>query len=203
MRWRFWLLILGIALIFFGGMQEIALWRVGGREPARRSCAELVQYGPGPNVHLLLTDARLLSSAFVYEVRGRHWSVAWVPAVPEGLGIDRTAPELLEQVAVLVKLPRARSMADVLAAAEAEQLQGMVVNEIESLGPEEQARLERQYPGVDFARCWIFEVGRRPSSLWLVAASLLVGTMMVLYVLWSMVPGSSCPNSSDLRSRGS
>ena len=191
MRWRFWLLIFGITLIVLGGVQEIALWRVCRRTPSPRTYEELAEFGPGPNAHLVLSGFELLISAFVYEEQSGYWTVAWVPAVPSGIGIDRTDPVLQQRVRLLVKLPRARSMADVVAASQEATLQGMVTNAIEDLGPEQRARLERHYPGVDFARCWIFEVGRKPASLLLIASSLAIGSGAILFVLWSLLAGHS------------
>ena len=48
--------------------------------------------------------------------------------------------------------------------ADQDTIQGMVVNEIASLGSDEKKYLRQAYPGIDFARCWILEAGREPAG---------------------------------------
>src|SRR5262249_48703233 len=44
------------------------------------------------------------------------------------------------------------------------ELQGLVTNEIESLGSEEQKLLNSSYPGTDFTKCVLFQEGREPAG---------------------------------------
>ncbi|MEC7584003.1 MAG: hypothetical protein VYE77_06770 [Planctomycetota bacterium] len=190
MRWRFWLLIFGLTLILFGGVQEIALWQVASRKPQVMTCQQLVDQGPGDNAHVELEKFLLLVNAFVHEVRGSQWSMAWVPAVPSGSGVSPAERAAAGDVRLLVKMPRARSMADVVETSQQPRLRGMVVNAIEELGPQEKALLERNYPGVDFGACYIFELGRRPASIVVILASVALGVGLILFVLWSLLGGS-------------
>jgi hypothetical protein len=190
-RWRFLLLIFGMSLIVLG-CREIMLWRVAGSRPQVLTCAALGQHGPGANAHVVLRDFLLCHSAFVYEEKHGQWTQAWVPAVPTGSAFARQGSPPAggrrmppgREVRVLVKMPHARSVADVVNAAHQESLQGMVVNEIESLGRSEKATLERSYPEVDFDSCWIFELGREPSGFEVIAGSLGGGLALIVFVLW-------------------
>lgn len=196
MRWRFWFLIFGLTLVLFGGVQEIALWQVASRKPQVMTCQQLVDQGPGDNAHVELEKFLLLVGAFVHEVRGSHWSMAWVPAVPSGSGVSPTERAAAGDVRLLVKMPRARSMADVVQASQQPRLRGMVVNAIEELGPKEKALLERHYPGVDFGASYIFELGRQPASIVVILASVALGVGLILFVLWSLLGGSSASGAT-------
>lgn len=189
MRWRFLLLVFGLSLILVGGVQEIALWRVASRTPKSITCRELAQDGPGDNAHLELRDFVLCENAFVYEERGGRWTVAWVPAVPRGSSLGQDGRPRPQDVGVLVKLPRARSMADVVHAAEMPVLRGMVTNTIEQLGIEEAALLQRSYPEVDFERCQIFELDREPAGWLPVLGSIAGGLLLISYMLWTLLAG--------------
>ena len=189
MRWRFLLLVFGLSLIVFGGVQEIELWRVAKSTPQELTYRQLATDGPGNNSHIMLRGFYLCVDAFVYEERGGRWTVAWVPAVAKGTELGPNGRPRGDDVSVLVKMPRARSMADVVHAAESPVLQGMVTNTIERLGPDEAAMLARSYPDVDFERCRIFEVDREPSGLWPVLGSLVGGGLLIAYMLWTLLAG--------------
>ena len=201
MRWRFWLLIFGLTLILLGGVQEIALWRVASRTAQSLSCQQLGENGPGDNANVELDKFLLLVNAFVHEVRGSHWTVAWVPAVPSGSGVSPTQRAAVGDVRVLIKMPNARSMADVVQISQQPRLRGMVVNSIEELGPQEKALLERHYPGVDFEPCYIFELGRQPASIIVIIGSVVIGVVLILFVLWSLLGGQSGNMSPGPRPR--
>jgi hypothetical protein len=187
MRWRFLLLVFGLTLILVGGVQEIALWRVAAPKPQTISCEALGRTGPGDNAHVVLTDFVLCQSAFVYEERGGRWTVAWVPAVPRGTPLNAGQPP--PDFRVLVKIPSARSMSDIVQVAQAPTLEGIVVNSIERLGDGERATLQRSYPRVDFERCQIFELDRRPAGWLRVIGSLAGGALLILYMLWTLLAG--------------
>jgi hypothetical protein len=201
-RWRFLLLVFGMSLIVLG-CREIMLWRVASRSPQTLTCAALGLHGPGGNAHVVLREFLLCHGAFVYEEKRGQWTQAWVPAVPVGSAFarqagdrpagDRSAGDRRmppgRDVRVLVKMPKARSVADVVNAAHQDSLQGMVVNEIESLGRSEKATLERSYPEVDFDACWIFELGRAPSGFEVIAGSLGGGIALIVFMLWLSLGG--------------
>jgi hypothetical protein len=197
-RWRFLLLVFGISLIVLG-CREIMLWRIASDRPQVLRCADLGRNGPRSNAHVLLCDFRLCDSAFVYEERRGQWTQAWVPAVPRYEALDTgpgaapggAGPPAAPAVRVLVKMPRARSVADVVQAARQETLQGMVVNAIERLGRVERATLERSYPEVDFDACWILELDRRPAGFAAIVGSLGGGAALILFVLWASLGGQT------------
>ena len=71
-----------------------------------------------------------------------------------------------------------------LAVADRETVQGMVVNEIESLDSEEKRILSESYPGIDFDRCTIFEHGRKPKGMGMIAAYIGGGGLLALLGLF-------------------
>ena len=45
------------------------------------------------------------------------------------------------------------------------ELQGMVINEIESLGSKEREHLKQNYPNTDFEKCLVIEPARQPAGM--------------------------------------
>jgi hypothetical protein len=169
------LAVVGAMLVWFG-LKEQRLRGVAQLAPGDVTCAKLAAEGPGSNAHVVLKEFLLCEFAYVYAEEKGRWTGAYVPAVPlNGPYHDRVA-ELIEEgtpseqlpmpddISVLVYLPAARSERDVAQAAQAESLQGMVINEIESLESGAKDMLRQSYPAVDFSRCWIVQVGRRPAG---------------------------------------
>ncbi|MGQ0613417.1 MAG: hypothetical protein ACT4PV_06750 [Planctomycetaceae bacterium] len=170
------LLVFGAIGLGVYAYQETRLGSKARAEPQRLSLARLAADGPGDNAHILLTDYLMCSWSFVYSSKRGSWTEAWVPAVElEGeyhiqvraliaeKGED-AKPSPPRDLKVIVKLPSARTIADVERIAALDEVRGMIINEIEELGSQERTILERNYPGVDFARCWVFEEGRSPAS---------------------------------------
>ncbi|MBY0310437.1 MAG: hypothetical protein K2W85_00050 [Phycisphaerales bacterium] len=166
-------LVLG-SVLFFIGLQD---WRLAVKakdQPQQISAAQLELAGPGDNAHIVLNRVVLCEWSFVYEAsrRASHqdWRWVWVPAVSldspyahqlQSLppGVEPPPPP---SVRIIIKSSKAKSEADVHQLAMNDTLEGMVVNEIESLGSEEKKLLSESYPGIDFSRCWIVQVDRRP-----------------------------------------
>jgi len=174
-RVKIGLIVVGCVLGYYG-FKELKLNRTAQTVAQSLTCAQLLQSGPGENAHISMSDLLLCDFAYIYAEESGRWAGAWVPAVPMNGPYHTRVMELLEQgvpereipmpknIGLIVKLPDARGEDDVTTAAAQATLQGMVVNEIESLGSEEKRVLKESYPAVDFNACYIFEVGRRPAG---------------------------------------
>jgi len=169
-------IVIGGVLIYIGA-QEAHLAAHAKEQPQQISLADLAAKGPGDNAHIILTDYLLCEFAFVYEEKDGRWQKVWIPAVPldgeyhqklkamlDPDGKLKGEPPMPDDIRVIVKLPNARNNDDIGKVAEADTLQGVVVNSIESLGSKEKKILQDSYPRVDFGTCLIVEEGRRPAS---------------------------------------
>lgn len=199
-RLKLIVIIIGAVLVY-GGFEERQLAAVAAPEPQTLSLAELEANGPGDNAHIVLTDFLLLEQTYVYTEKKGKWKDVWIPAAPIGGEYQQQVMALFDEdgelregatlpapkgIKVIAKLPKARSGADVSRFAEAETMQGMVVNEVDSLGSDEEKLLRESYPDIDFKECWIFEEGRSPTSAGGVAAQIGVGLGLVALGLWAM-----------------
>ena len=188
-------MIIGGGGLVFMGVQEARLASAASAEPQTMTCAELSASGPGDNAHVMLSDFLLCEMAYIYQERNGKMSGAWIPAVPMGSQYHASLLAMVDDqgnlkegatlppptdIRVVVKLPQAKSEADIALAASGETLQGLVINEIDSLGSEERKMLADSYPGVDFNTCWILEAGRKPSGLGAVAGFIGGGGVLAL-----------------------
>ena len=194
MRWYLLLGIASVALIMLG-FKEARLAAAASSTPQQLSCQQLATNGPGDNAHVVLTDLLLCGGSYVYAERNGRWTEAWIPAVPLGgayhqqlaaLGPVAEVPPPAN-IRVIVKLPSVRGDSDVARFAAQEKLQGMVINDIESLGTEEKSILADGYPGVDFGRCWIVEQGRGPAGLGKIAGCIGGGLLLVVFLVWRVL----------------
>lgn len=190
-RFKWYALIGGAVLLFMGG-REFMLARKTEAEPAKISCAALSKDGPGDNAHVVMSDFVFSLSSFVYEEE-RHskaYNKIWVPALPlDGpwhqqlkayFAMDEAerakVPEPVpNDFHVIVVSDEVSSDAALAKLADAPTLQGIVVNEIESLSSEEKKLLKQSYPGVDLDKCWILEHKREPKGMMTIALFALAG----------------------------
>jgi hypothetical protein len=176
MRFLLILLIAG-AVIGYHGFNEFRLARAASATPKTITCADLEQSGPGENVNIRLTDMLLCSHSVIYKSRktGGEWQTIWLPAVAlDGPYVERVREMLINRVEhippptnvrVIVKTGKVRNEHELEQLLDEDELEGMVVNSVESLGSEERKLLAEGYPGIDFSKCWIVEVGRQPKSV--------------------------------------
>ncbi|MCG3138202.1 MAG: hypothetical protein HJJLKODD_02063 [Phycisphaerae bacterium] len=178
-RFTLAMIIGGGALIYFG-IQESRLSSAAGKTPQTMTCQELSDKGPGENAHVIMTDFLLWDEQFVYESKSSSssssWTNVWVPAIPLNgdfhkkllsmIGEDGELTGSLPEppIQVIVKSGKISNDAGLMLLGEQPTIQGMVVNEIESLDSKERRLLEESYPHVNFDRCWILHHGRQPSG---------------------------------------
>lgn len=168
------------AVMAWLGYQEFKLGAVASATPQTISCAELEASGPGDNAHVVMTEFLLLEQAFVYESRENspRWQKVWIPALPLGGEFHQQLLTLVDSegnlppgdlplpktIRVIVKSSKVNNEAQLETVAGADTLQGLVINEIESLGSKERKLLTESYPGVDFDAVWILEHQRKPAG---------------------------------------
>lgn len=189
------ILIIAGLMISYTGYQESQLAGLAAEIPQELTLAELEQNGPGDNAHLLVSDFVLCTWDYVYVEKRSSWSEVWIPAVPlygeyfQGLleSTDETGywPDDFEfpapdDVRVLMKLTSASDEEAVDEIAALDTIQGMIINEIESLGSGEADLLAETYPNVDFDTCLIFEHGREPTSSDILMVYFVGGGLLVL-----------------------
>jgi hypothetical protein len=170
---------IGGGFLVFMGVQEMRLRSVADDAPQSITCAELEANGPGDNAHIALQEFELCDLAYVYEGQenGGSWSKVWVPAVPVGgeyyikllstLDAEGNAQgevRLPTNIKLIVKSNDVENESQLGQLAALDSIEGMIVNEISSLGSEEKKLLKESYPGADFDTCYIMEVGRKPAT---------------------------------------
>ena len=194
---RLKLVAIGIgAVLAWLGYQEFKLGAVASETPQTITCAELEATGPGDNAHVVMGDFVLLEQAFVYESRenSSRWDKIWIPALPlegefyqellsladsEGNLPTDNLP-LPKTIRVIVRSSKVHNEGQLATIAGADTLQGLITNEIESLGSEERKLLTESYPGIDFDAVWILEHERKPSGKGKTWGLLGGGTLLVL-----------------------
>jgi hypothetical protein len=164
--------IVGGLVMIYKGYQE---WRLSGAAsdtPQEMTCAELAAYGPGDNANIVLTDY-VIAPNFIYQEKNGVWQTVWCPVVStdspyvqEAIEIESAGgnapPPPVDQVKVIFKSGKVRRESQ-LDALQQRSIQGLVVNQIDSIDGKAKNVLLESYPGLDVESCWIFEPGRTPT----------------------------------------
>ncbi|NLE37013.1 MAG: hypothetical protein GX621_03215 [Pirellulaceae bacterium] len=160
------LLIVG-ALLLFVGRREWKLASLSKEVPQKMTLAQLASDGPGDNIHVELSEFRLLPDLSVvkYTDEGKDfeestWTYLWIPAVPA----DRSGQPATNQIKVLVGTKTISGPDKVDEFCGQATLTGLVCNETDSLNREERKLLNEGMQGVDAASCYIFRAGQGPAS---------------------------------------
>lgn len=178
-------LALGAVLTWFG-VRETKLAAASSATPQPLSCRDLALRGPGANAYVTLTDFVVARNGAYYkrDQDQSDWSTIWLPLLPRGTASSAASagkrPSALpltlasrtsivptsntSGIRVLLKSTRVRTQADLPPLYYLRKIEGMIVNCVDSVGPKEMEILRAQYPGTDFAQCWILEEGRKPTS---------------------------------------
>ena len=184
-------LIIGGCFSCFYAWRESKLASHADSTPQRISAAELIAKGPGDNANIELTDYLDLSYSFVVQEKGSRWIKCWVPVVelngpfhnqlkelPENIAPDKfPTPHNIKIIAVTSK---ARNEDDLARIFSAPALQGLVVNDIQSLGSKERDILARSFPGTNFKDVYLIDLGRTPSSSGAITGFFALGGLLVV-----------------------
>ncbi|MCI0742281.1 MAG: hypothetical protein L0Y72_24885 [Gemmataceae bacterium] len=85
---------------------------------------------------------------------------------PKGIPLDVPVPSA-DSFAVLVKTHRFKTIGDIpKMPLPEESVQGLIINQISSLGKDEQQLLKERFPRADFSKVLILQDGRSPAPLW-------------------------------------
>jgi hypothetical protein len=188
-------------LLGIWSVKELLLSAGASEKPQELTCAELIADGPGDNAHIVLKDFVACPTWYIYKGASENGPYEWVylPALELGGDWHRKAVDVLEKegenaelpapddIRLLLKLNDVHTPTQLERVVEADTLHGLIINSTESLGAEEQKLLRQGYPGIDFSKCYILEVGRRPKSSALTAAATLGSAVLVLGGLGWMV----------------
>jgi hypothetical protein len=180
------MLVIGVMLIVYG-FKEWRLASASGSTPQTITCAQLEANGYGNNAYIRLTGFKV-SGHFVYNKRSDdYWTVVWLPIVsvksplPAADGSGPTGP-----VKVIIKSNKIHNHAEAEAFAINTSIEGMVINQIESISSKETELLRHSYPTTDFDKCWIVEEGREPAGAGKYMAFFGGGALLVLAGLGMM-----------------
>ena len=170
----------GIVLIFLG-VKESRLAAAAKSTPQEITCLQLEKNGPGDNAYVHVTGL-IPTVNFVYEQRNgssSDWSQVWQPVIPiDGAFMSAVKMKSLfgqinsnsdipvpDKIRIIVKSNKIHNQGDLSAFSRAKNVQGMVINKVDSLSEKELKILRGSYPSTDFTKCWIIEDGREPASM--------------------------------------
>lgn len=196
------------------GVQEFRLSLNATPEPAEVDLATLESGQRAPQNHLRLGPHLALYNGSVYSISGRdkdkpnpavRYAIYAVVSESHPYGkllkqimappadakepLVLEAPSLdLDKVAVLVKTKRFKSVAELPQAPAAEAaVQGLAINQIQSLSDEESRLVREVVPGIDLEQVVLLEEGRRPKSHLQSLGIASGGAFFLLLGLWSFL----------------
>lgn len=193
----------GVALTIFGFKE----FKVGNSSTGSAANIELrsIEAGTTPkNNHLRIGQHVAVYSESVFQYTERKGSstqvtvntpinFAYYPIIsasPPARG-GRPAEQTTQSFAVLVKSERFAKVGSIPDSDRMEtSIQGLVINQIQSLGAEERALLRTSFPATNFSKVLILEVGRKPSSAIGAIAMMIAGGGIclgsVLLAVWNV-----------------
>lgn len=184
-RFAIVLFILGV-VVGFMGIKETRLWMNSSATPTKITLDEIARSGPPDNRYIQITDF-LLVPEFVY-TQGRFdkskYSAVYIPVVspksPYGVEVEKyirasisgkkhneKLPEYSGQFPVLLKSTKLENDEAIGELNGEEELEGLVVNSVESLGEKESSFLRKSFPGVDLSKVVVLDHGRKPSGFFM------------------------------------
>lgn len=158
-----------------------------------------------------MTDFLLADSSFVYEGKegSSTYDKIWVPAVPLGGEYSQLIFKLLQEkgrtavlpppksIMIIVKSSYVSNDSELVAMGDAETLSGLIVNEIESLGKEEEDLLRQSYPSANLKAVYVLEHNRHPAGIGKMFAFLAGGGLLVLIGVGIGIKGMSSSDEDE------
>jgi hypothetical protein len=137
----------------YAGIQEWRLSRLVQDTPHEMTLAKLIDKGPGENLHVTLSEFNVGEpTKHVYQ----KYETTWIPI---------TTPNQLGPVRALVRADKIYSESDMNQLRRQGQVEGVVVNLIESVKGRQRQLLEEAYPGINVEDCIIIDVEDRHRKL--------------------------------------
>ncbi len=177
---RLQLIVIGLGVVLgWYGFKEHRLASGASATPQELTCRDLGANGPGANAHVRMTGHLLVYEAFVVSAKDTtsdRWEKSWVPAVPidsdfakrvsEAADGEEVPPPDTFSVLVYNSTPGTQSGLDheLTSGRHLDPVQGLVINEVDSLDADEVRILKQSYPNFDADRVWIIQRHRTPST---------------------------------------
>jgi len=209
-------LIIAGSVLAFMGWQEYGLLQQSSAEPQPIELSQLEAGQAPPSLHIQLGHHWKLWPEFIYSYRlkegqeeGPDTRVDYVyyPIISEGhphsQAFDRLAERyeageeltqadwpVLKSFAMLVRTKQFERVRDLPTDGEwgeADQMVGMVVNDIRRLDAEEKSLLLQSYTSLDLGKVLIFEEGRQPESMAYCLGMMALGGGLVLLGFYLIV----------------
>ncbi len=164
--------------VFLGayGVKEIILASHASDTPQALTCEQLGTSGYGANANVRLTDFKVFPVC-VYEYdksKPDEWTTAWVPLLSPKVIADLKRKRLktdadklaavVDNIHVFLKTHTVKSEGDMEAVNNRGELNGLVVNSIESMSAKDKELLHGQFPTLNPDSCMILEEGRTASG---------------------------------------
>lgn len=160
------------------GYREIRLSGKCKKEPQTLLLSELLANGYGDNANVQLEGFVITPGEFAVKTSkgSDEWKSAWIPIVAYESVIGQQIIDAREKntrtpvlrgedlrcILMFKDLKDGEREIDRLM--NGEKFQGVIVNDIESLGSEEKKILQNTYRGVNLDKCYLFHVNREPGS---------------------------------------
>lgn len=187
-------LVVGGAILTFFGYNENKLASAADAEPQKMTVAELIENGPGDNAHLVLSDFWLLDAESVVEYEGEdqsRYTKIWSPMISSGdayvqrylafmASEEVDAPTYEDTIHIVMYSEQINDDNDFYNFLQKETVQGLIVNEIESISGEELSLLQQSLPGINADKVLIFEHNRKPKSSGATMAMMAGGVLLIL-----------------------
>jgi hypothetical protein len=207
-RLKLALIVLG-GVVAFWGFEESQLASLAKTEASETSLESLEKSGNLENAHLRIGEHVSAYYGLVYEYSQSKYSTgepskstsvtcAYYPIIsptndfivklqevltkyPDGVPDNVPVPEL-KAFSVLVKTKRFSTVGALPTGMDkVPSIQGLVINEIESLGSDEKRLIRESFPGVNLTNLYILEEGRKPSSAFKYLGMMVGGCVLSLF----------------------
>jgi hypothetical protein len=183
--------ILVIVLLAAAGLGGLALWQeqtlasLASPTPQKITLQQLIDNGPGDNIHVTVTQLQF-GLDWVYEEKNQRWERVWIPIYP-----DRNA-ELRKEFHVIVRTSDTPDEDTANQFCQQTELTGLIVNSIHQLRSPEIIVLEQGFPNIDASQILVLDTSRKLSSpralalLWQLTLSLPFAAI-VIALTWLII----------------
>jgi len=185
-------LVVGGAFLTFFGYNENKLASAADTDPQTMTAAELIANGPGDNAHILLEDFQVIAWETIVltpEDNENKYEKVWAPVITiddpyieEIQALPDTAlttPPYREEIGLILYSKDIASGAELERVAMNETVQGLVINEIDTLSGDELKELQKSLK-IDPDKVIILEHNRNPKSGGLTMLMMVGGILLIL-----------------------
>ena len=186
--------VVGGAILAFFGYNENKLASAADAQPQDITVAELIENGIGDNAHIRLGDFWLLDTQSVVEYEGTDdtkYTKIWSPVITSDdayveeyiafMDSDAlTPPPYNDTVHVVLYSESINDDNDFYNLLQEETVQGLIINEIETISGEELSLLRQSLPGLDPDKVLVLEHNRKPKSAGTTMLMMVGGVLLML-----------------------